>query len=160
MSKLLLRTGETKKSQEYYEKARNIFDELKSANGLAWADDIFGEILYAQRLYEKAHASHLKSLIQFERLNNLAGQASAVLHIGNTYYMLVQDDSAEICYNKALNFYQQLGDSNGIAICYSNLSMVALEKEKILPQSIMPIRPYIQSQEVATCRLKFPLYDN
>jgi signal transduction histidine kinase len=128
LSKLFLRTGETKKSQEYYEKARNIFEDLKSANGLAWADDIFGEILYAQRLYEKANESHLKSLIQFERLNNLAGQASAVLHIGNTYYMLVQDDSAEICYNKALNFYQQLGDSNGIAICYSNLSMVALEK--------------------------------
>jgi signal transduction histidine kinase len=128
LSKLLLRIGETKKSQEYYEKARHLFEEIQSAKGLAWVDDIFGEILYAQRLYEKANASHLKSLIQFERLNNLAGQASSILHIGNTYYMLVQDDSAEICYHKALNFYQQLGDSNGIAICYSNLSMVALEK--------------------------------
>lgn len=127
LAKLFLRTGDTKKAQVYYEKAKAVFEYQKNQNGLAWTTDVFGEILYAQRLYEKAQTNHLKSYDDFYKLSNISGKASASLHTGNTFYMLVQDDSAKKYYSDALSLYKLLGDSNGIAICYSNLSMVSLE---------------------------------
>lgn len=41
--------------------------------------------------------------------------------------MKVEDDSTKKYYNLALTTFQLLGDSNGIAICYTNLSRLALE---------------------------------
>jgi len=127
LAKVYLKAGETKKAGFYYGKAVEVDDKFPNADNFAWNLDVIGEIYHAQRLFDEAIVEHKKSQKAFESLNNLSGYASATLHTGNSYYMMVEDDSAKKYYNLALTSYQQLGDSNGIAICYSNLSRLALE---------------------------------
>lgn len=127
LAKVYLKAGDTKKAGFYYGKAVEVQEKFPDANNFAWNLDVLGEIYHAQRLFDEAVVEHKKSQREFESLNNLSGYASATLHIGNSYYMKVEDDSAKKYYNRALTSYQQLGDSNGIAICYSNLSRLALE---------------------------------
>ena len=92
--------------------------------------DILGEIYQSQRLYEKAVSAFHESYLVFKTLDHKPGLASASLHLGNAYYMLIIDDSAKSQYYRALGNYTLLGDSNGIATCYSNLSRVFLEQGK------------------------------
>ncbi|MBL0340815.1 MAG: tetratricopeptide repeat protein [Bacteroidetes bacterium] len=127
LAKVYLKAGDTKKAGLYYGKAVEIQNKFPDSENLAWNLDVLGEIYNAQRLFDEAIVEHRKSQREFESLNNLSGFACASLHIGNSYYMKVEDDSAKKYYNLALTSYQQLGDSNGIAICYSNLSRLALE---------------------------------
>src|SRR5690606_34649114 len=68
-----------------------------------------------------------QSYVDFATAKSLRGEASALLHKGNAFYMIVKDDSAKQCYQNALNRYIKLGDHNGTAICYSNLSRIALD---------------------------------
>ncbi len=127
LAKVYLKAGDTKKSGFYYGKAVELQSKFPDADNAAWTLDLMGEIYHAQRLYDEAVVEYTRSQEEFENLNNLTGYASATLHIGNCYYMKVEDDSAKKYYSLSLASYQQLGDSNGIAICYSNLSRLALE---------------------------------
>lgn len=127
LSKVYLKSGDTKRASLYYSKAYSQQEKFPNADDHAWNRDLLGEIYHAQRLYDEAVAEHKSSQREFEGLKNRTGFASASLHTGNSYYMKVEDDSAKKYYNLALASYQALGDSNGIAICYTNLSRLALE---------------------------------
>ncbi len=130
-AKVYLQTGETKRAGAYNEDARIIFEKLKDEKGLAWSNEIFGEVLQSQRLYMKSEIIHKENYKIFHKSHSIAGEASSQLHIGNSFYMQVLDDSAKLYYSRALRSFQILGDSNGIAICYSNLSRVMLEKDNV-----------------------------
>lgn len=121
------KTGSHGQALEYYDQAVRKFSTLKDSAGLAWCEDAMGEIFYAQRLYDKARAHFLHSCQAFHGLRNFQGEASALLDLGNNYYLQVRDDSARWCYNTALGYCIRLGDSSGMAICYSNLSRIFLE---------------------------------
>lgn len=127
LGKLYIKTGNPEQAFEYYRKSLDVYKSHPSGAGMAWAQDLMGEVFYAQRLYEKALKSYDESYQAFERLDNNRGQAAAAVHKGNVYFMQLQDDSAGAYYQLGLKHYADLADSNGMAICYSNLSRIALE---------------------------------
>ncbi|MBL0341352.1 MAG: tetratricopeptide repeat protein [Bacteroidetes bacterium] len=127
LTRVYLKSGDTKRAASYYSKANNEQQKFANEEDFAWNKDALGELYHAQRLYDQAIAEFKGSQKEFEKLNNRKGFASASLHIGNSFYMKVEDDSTKKYYNLALTTFQLLGDSNGIAICYTNLSRLALE---------------------------------
>jgi len=126
-ARICIKSGSTEMAMSQYRKALKIFETVNDKEGLASCKDLLGELYYAQRLYEKAILSLNQSYADFAATKSLRGEASALLHKGNAFYMMVKDDSAKLCYQDALKRCIQLGDSNGTAICYSNLSRVALD---------------------------------
>jgi signal transduction histidine kinase len=127
LARSYVKTGLPDLALEYYDRANRAFTTIGDSIGIAYADDVAGEIFYTQRLYEKSSAFFLRSVRLFGRVHDYRGGAAALLHLGNNYYMRVMDDSAALCYRSALALCTTLGDSAGMAICYSNLSRIYLE---------------------------------
>lgn len=125
-----LKNGSAYKASEYRQKAFRIFTKKNDSIGGAWADVELEELYYAQRLHEKALLTLKKDYNLFQSYGAISGMASVLLFQGNNYYMLMRDDSARICWELACKKFSQLGDSNGVAICFSNLSRVYLEERK------------------------------
>ena len=125
-----IKKGDLHQAQIYHENASQITAK-KNLKQSAKLNDLLGEIYHAQKLFDMALISYYTGLkTNFDKANRQLN-SSIYLHLGNTYYMLVKDDSAQYYYYLALKNYQQLSDSNGIAICYSNLSRVYLELGKL-----------------------------
>ncbi len=127
---LFLKNGSIYKASDYREKAFRIFSEKKEQAGRVWAEVLLAELYYKQRLYEKALADLQEKYAWFQQQGEVNGMASVLLFQGNNYYMLMRDDSARICWEQSCRKFLQLGDSNGVAICYSNLSRVYLDGGK------------------------------
>jgi signal transduction histidine kinase len=125
LAKSYLKTGNTKSARIYYEKLSKA--AVPNTEMVAWAMDLSGEIYHAQRLFKRAIEKYHSADLIFTQLNNVQGMASSLLHTGNAYYMLMKDDSAKKYYDQSLIRYLYLGDSSGIANCYSNLSRLMLE---------------------------------
>lgn len=125
-----VKLGILERALEYYDKGTR---GHKSANDLgtyALSQDLLGEIYYAQRLYEKSLVHLAGSLSAYRSLGDLDGEGMALIHSGNAYFMQIKDDSARECYTLALARFIAIGDSAGMAICYSNLSRIALEAQQ------------------------------
>ena len=128
LARASLQNGESKNASAYNALARVGFEKLNDKDGISFSEDILGEILQAQRLYDKSEIAHKNSFQEFNKRGNINGKGIAALHLGNSFYMQIMDDSAMHYYNIALEKYKMLGDSTGIANAYSNLSRVLLEK--------------------------------
>jgi signal transduction histidine kinase len=129
LGKTYIKIGNLQEAKFYHENAIQIAKK-SSIVDFPKQHDLLGEIFHAQKLFEAALESYYKGLKANYRSKDRQLNSSIYLHLGNTYYMLVQDDSAQHYYQLALNNFQLLGDSTGIAICYSNLSRVYLELGK------------------------------
>ena len=127
LARTYVKTGLQEQALEYYDGAARYFSSSGDSAGIALCEDVAGEIFYTQRLYQKAGIHLLRSCSIFHRLRNYPGEAAALLYLGNNYYMRVMDDSARGCYRAALSCCTRLGDSAGMAFCYSNLSRIYLE---------------------------------
>lgn len=129
-ARVYIKNGSPERALEYYEKAAGVFKKQSTEDAVAWAQDLLGDIYYEQRLYEKAIVHLDYAQHSFQNSRQQRGTGSALLHKGNVYYMLIKDDSAKACYLGALSSFTALGDSNGMAMCYSNLSRIYLEGGK------------------------------
>lgn len=126
-ARIHIKRGRQQKAMQFYHAALAVFKKEQDEEGMAAAEDVLGEIYYAQRLFQNAKAAFRQSLQSFEKRNNHVGSIMALLHMGNTFYLESADDSAGKCYLKALQLCDSLGDTNGSVICYSNLSRLALD---------------------------------
>lgn len=147
MARTCMKLGVGDRAITYYEKARRITEHAGDQSAHAWATDVLAEIYYAKRLYDKAIPLLRQSHLAFQALHEYSGEASALLYLGNVAYMQVKDDSARRYYGLALDRFTALGDSSGMAICYSNLSRIALEAHNTglaisdAQQALASIRP-------------------
>ncbi len=128
LAKVYIKKGDIKKAGLYYEKAVIASEKSGNKENKAWSLDILGEIYQSQQLFQQATSAFHESYLAFKSIDHKPGIAGTSLHSGNAYYMLVMDDSAKNHYYTALENFTLLGDSNGIAICYSNLSRIFLEE--------------------------------
>jgi signal transduction histidine kinase len=125
-----VKMGILERALEYYDKATKALKTEDDKGAYALSQDLLGEIYYAQRLYEKSLTHLANSLSAFRSLGDLDGEGMALVHSGNAYFMQIKDDSARECYTLALARFTTIGDSAGMAICYSNLSRIALEAKQ------------------------------
>lgn len=129
LGKTAIKKGNLNDARFFHEKAAKIIF-AHNLNQIARNQDLLGELFHAQKLFHRALISYYDALKTNRKNNDVQLNAGINLHLGNSYYMLVKDDSAQHYYAKALQNFKQLGDSNGIAICFSNLSRVYLEAGK------------------------------
>lgn len=127
-ARIHIKRGRQLKAMQFYDAALSVFKKENDEDGLAAAEDVLGELYYAQRLFDKAKTAFRHSLLSFQKSNNYVGSVMALLHLGNTFYLESSDDSAGTCYLKALQLCDSLGDINGSVVCYSNLSRLALDE--------------------------------
>lgn len=136
LSKSLIKSGDLKSAGIFTSRILEWSRLNRTTEYTAWANDLSGEIYHSQRLYSKAIEKYKIADSLFTKFKVKQGKASALMHQGNSYYMLMQDDSAEKCYKASLQLYIQVNDSFGTANCYSNLSRLELEK-KNYSQSVL-----------------------
>jgi tetratricopeptide (TPR) repeat protein len=78
--------------------------------------DRFKALKYARQAYKLSVGCDYK-----------AGLALARKNEGICWFFIGNNDSAEICYNEALEVYTQTGDKKGMSACFNNLGLIAQE---------------------------------
>lgn len=126
-SMVYTKKGMNTQALDCYNRAMHIIKDHPDPQTLAWSNNVIGTIYYRQRLYQKAIIALKESFTGFKSGGNRCGMISSLLQLGNTYYMLMLDDSALACYNNSLTEARALGDTMSMAVNYSNLSRVLLE---------------------------------
>ncbi|MBS1781478.1 MAG: hypothetical protein JSS78_00255 [Bacteroidetes bacterium] len=127
-SRLYLKVGAMGKALHCYDEATKVWQLSRNKeNGVQW--DVLGSIYYAQRLYDKALESFRQSAHLLLKEKNDLESINPLIHLGNTFYLKMEDDSAKWYYTQALNTAQGVGDSLSTAILNSNLSRLALESK-------------------------------
>lgn len=129
MAMLYLKLGNHAEAIRYYDKAKKLYESHPTPRDEGWLAYCYGQVYYYQRLYEPSLESSAKSLKIFTALKNPRGIAYGELSRGNALYLHGFDDDAGKSYENALANFLKLADNDGAAICYSNLSRVALEKQ-------------------------------
>lgn len=127
MAILYMKMGMQDEATRIYEEAKNEYQLKQRARDDAWLTYGYGQIFYAQRLYDRALEELTKALNKFIALDSKKGIAYAELSRGNAFYLSYKEEPAIQSYSRALNSFMQLADSNGTAICYANLSRVYLD---------------------------------
>ncbi|MBS1776657.1 MAG: tetratricopeptide repeat protein [Bacteroidetes bacterium] len=127
-ARLYLKVGAMGKALHCYDVATKVWQlSRKKEKGVQW--DVLGSIYYAQRLYDKALECFRQSVRQLLKEKNVLESINPLIHLGNTFYLKMEDDSAKWYYTQALETAQQVGDSLSTAILNSNLSRLALESK-------------------------------
>lgn len=127
-AKVYLKLANNTKALSFYKKAFSIAQQLKSDDLKARCDMVYGQLYYSQQVYPLAISYYTQSFTSFKKLGNKYGMTSSLFLLGNVYYMMMKDDSATYCYTASLAIARDLGDSLSVAINFSNLSRLALEK--------------------------------
>ncbi|MEA5574026.1 CHAT domain-containing tetratricopeptide repeat protein [Calothrix sp. UHCC 0171] len=117
-------TGNLKAALLSYEKALQIYRQIKDRTGEAQALGNLGNAYYILGDYRKAIDFHQQSLVIFRQIGDRAGEGRSLGNLGVAYNALGE-------YQKAIEFHQQrlkiakeLGDRPGIASALSNLGSV------------------------------------
>jgi tetratricopeptide (TPR) repeat protein len=114
-------TGHLKAALLSYEKALQIYRQIKDRTGEAQALGNLGNAYYILADYRKAIDFHQQSLVIFRQIADRAGEGRSLGNLGVAYDSLGE-------YQKAIEFHQQrlaiakeLGDRTGVASALGNL---------------------------------------
>ena len=121
--------GHYSSALECYTESRRIYEQLDKKYEIAVSN--FNIAMIYDRLGRHNDALHLirKYLQYCIDNNNKPGVASAYNNIGTNHYRRQSYDSAAYYYQKSLLISQEIGDFNGLAITYDNLSAVLIKSK-------------------------------
>ncbi|MEW6468112.1 MAG: tetratricopeptide repeat protein [Bacteroidota bacterium] len=120
-------------SEKDQQRALDIYVSLKNKKGMASAYNNLGLVSRSRGDYDQAIEYYLQSLKLREDINDLPGEGSALVNIGNVYYnkaTLTNNielmNQAQSYYQQALELFEKLGDRLTVATCLSNIGNTSL----------------------------------
>jgi len=128
IGELYCRTHNYDKSLEYLQKSKIICEEISDKIGITYADEMNGDILFAQGKIAEAKKIYLQNLELQKELNESEGIAHSYGNLGNVF-------KREKKYRKAKDFYQkqrqmlaEIGDKEGEGNANFNWGTVEMEE--------------------------------
>lgn len=115
------------KALEYYERARQLFDSVKTSQGKAYANVLLGEgvALEGKKEYDRALEKYSFAQQICETQNDSGGLATLLNNIGNTYKDNKHDyPKALEYYNRALKIDEKIADKYNAATVLNNIGSV------------------------------------
>ncbi|MFM9907770.1 MAG: tetratricopeptide repeat protein [Chitinophagaceae bacterium] len=108
----------------YYIKALELAEKNNDAERIMFCNHNIATIYSVQNNYEKALDYSFKALAYAGKTGYPDDSAMVMLTIGIVYYRMGDSTKAEEYFNKALPIYEKVGNKNGVAKTYSNLTLV------------------------------------
>lgn len=110
MGELQRVAGDLKAAQEWFERAKTIFERLHELNGLVFYHRGLGDIAQAQGDYEEAQRQFSRSLQWSKETGHQWGMTYALCGLGRAEVGLQQYDSAYVHFAQALRAAKKLGE--------------------------------------------------
>ena len=111
----------------YLDTALIYADSLKSRSLEAEINRHYGNYYYHNDK-AKAVTYYKKAKETYVLLNDTLSTSICLSKLGNTYYRLLNLDTAKLYYEKTISYKKILQDTNGIAIGYNGMGLVAKQK--------------------------------
>ncbi|KAG8948360.1 hypothetical protein FRC04_009856 [Tulasnella sp. 424] len=109
------RLGEYADADEWYSRARKIFNQIEYRVGMANASLGLGDIYRLQGEYTKAEESYSESRLIYTQTNDQLGVANAELGLGDIHRLRDELPAAEALYLKSREIYTKNKDEGGVA---------------------------------------------
>ncbi len=124
--------GKFDESINYLNQAQVIFEELKRPKELSSVYNTKGLSYYGKNEIPDALSSYYESIKMSEKINDIAGQATANGNVGLIYYEQNNYDKCLEYWNLALSLDEKIGNIKGIARHTGNIANIYYRKAKNL----------------------------
>ena len=120
--------GEYESAVQYYEKGKQIFQNLGDEGIGAIGDDILQLLYYQMHQYTKGIQYGESSVSKLRKLNKPAILGTSLTNLGLNYLSVKNFDKASALFNEALEISKEIGDKNMEQSQYMNMGDVFLQK--------------------------------
>lgn len=114
-------------AMQYFLDAEKYAVEAKDPNQAGLANSLIGHLLYTQFSKKKAIGRFKKSVEYFVEAGNYKNEVSSYMRIGNSFFVLSENDSAFFYFNKGLEVADLHNYEEGSGSTRSNLGVVYRE---------------------------------
>jgi serine phosphatase RsbU (regulator of sigma subunit)/Tfp pilus assembly protein PilF len=121
---LYFKNGDFEKSQNYYEKALTLSQEINFKHGIADAYAVGGMLDDSKSNFDDAIEKYDKAIELYESLSDKKKISQVEQDKANAFYSKGSNDKALKFYLQSLKLREQMGDSNAIASSYMGISNV------------------------------------
>jgi two-component system, NarL family, sensor kinase len=111
-------------AKNYYEQARVLSKKINYTKGEIKFASYYTSVLNMQGDFNQSLKINLNALQLAKKLNNPLILGKVTLNTGNSYKLLMKNDSAIFYYMQALPIFDKIGNKRFLAIAYSNLQMI------------------------------------
>ena len=127
---LFFRQTKLEDAENYYEKAKKIFDAEKNKKGLADYQESMASISGKRGLHKKAIEELMVSLELNFANGDTISTAMTYLNIGSSYVELKEFDKGLMYLQKALKIWEKVGNMYNIPLAYINIGATYMRMKK------------------------------
>ncbi|MBT3168827.1 MAG: AAA family ATPase [Candidatus Cloacimonetes bacterium] len=115
----------------YLDKAKIVFNNISFLVGITYANDLYGDILFALKNYGKAKIIYHENIVIQKKIKDKEGIAHTLGNLGNVAKIEKDYGNAEKYYQKQQQILVKVGDAEGEGKAWFNWAMIEWEQKNI-----------------------------
>jgi CHAT domain-containing protein/tetratricopeptide (TPR) repeat protein len=131
LAQLYSNSGKYKEAIAFFQKARNIYQDIGNDLGIGITLDNIGSTYTRLGQTEQAISFHQQALAIYEKVRDRTGIGVSLSNLGRAYANLNKQGDAIAVYQKALNIVREVGDRSTEAVVLANIGDLLSQQKQI-----------------------------